>query len=289
MNLSSPRLVADCNANLGEGPLWHAPSQTVHFTDIEGRRIIRYNPATDQHDVVLKRKGRVSGFTFERDGSMILFEEQLVIHRSNDGAERVLCEIKEGNHERFNDVKTDPEGRVYVGTMGIANGDGALIRVERGGKYAILMEGVRCGNGPAFSKDKKRFYFTDSVAQKIYVFDYDRKSGNLSNRRLFVDVPGEEGFPDGTTVDAKDHVWTARWGGHMLVRYRPDGSVERRIKFPARQVSSLTFGGPDCTDIYVTTAGQGLDKMPPPERGGALYHLNLGIRGIPEPASRLAG
>lgn len=271
---------------MGEGPLWHNQTQTLWFTDIEGRGIIQYDPRTGK-DKHINRPGRVGGFTFERDGSMVLFEEQRVIHRANDGNERVLCEIKEGNRERFNDVKTDPEGRVFVGTMGVEKGDGSLLRVDRGGKWTILMEGVWCGNGPAFSKDKKLFYFSDTLVQKIYVFDYNRKTGNVSNRRLFADVPKEEGMPDGATVDAEDHLWSTRWGGFQAVRYRPDGSVERRITFPAKQVSSITFGGANLTDIYFTSACHGLDKASPEERGGGLFHLDLGIKGIAEPASRL--
>jgi D-xylonolactonase len=286
MNTPTPKLVLDCRASVGEGPLWHSQTKRLYLTDIEGRSIIWYDPKTGEHDHI-PRKNRVGGFTFERDGSMVLFEEQQVIHRDPKGKERVLMEIKEGNRERFNDVKADPEGRVFVGTMGIEKQDGALIRVDPGGKYAILMKGVGIGNGPAFSKDYKRFYFADSLLQKIYVFDYDRKTGNVSNRRVFSDVPKEEGLPDGATVDSEDHIWWARWGGFELVRYRPDGSIERRIKFPSRQVSSLTFGGDDMTDMFVTSACYGLDKASPGERGGGLYHLNLGIRGIPEPPSRL--
>ena len=70
-----------------------------------------------------------------------------------------------------------------------------------------------------------------------------------------MDAPGEEGGPDGMTVDAEGCVWSARWGGSCLVRYRPDGTEERSIEFPAKKVSSVIFGGPDYADIYVTTAG----------------------------------
>jgi sugar lactone lactonase YvrE len=288
MSTAQPRLVVDCEAQVGEGPLWHPQSQTVYFTDIEGRRIIRYDPKTGRHDHVRESKGRVGGFTFERDGSMILFEEQSVIHRDNDGKERVLCEIKEGNPERFNDVKADPEGRVFLGTMGIEKGNGACIRVDRGGKYTILLENIRCGNGPSFSKDGTKFYFTDTFAKDIWVFDYDRPTGQIRNRRVFCTCnPETDGLPDGCTVDNEDHVWSARWGGYSLIRYRPDGSIERRIQFPPKQTTSLTFAGKDCTDIYVTSACWQMKKGSGPDAIGGLYHLNLGIKGIPEPPSRL--
>jgi len=288
MKTSEPRLVVDCAAQVGEGPLWHPWSETVYFTDIEGRRLLRYDPKTCRHEVVRKSKGRVGGFTFELDGSMILFEEQRVIHRDRKGEERVLTEIKEGNPERFNDVKTDPEGRVFVGTVGFQKGDGALIRVDRGGKYQVLLEKVTCGNGPAFSNDLKRFFFTDTFTNNIFVFDYDRESGDIRNRKIFATAdPRKEGYPDGCTVDTEDHVWSARWQGSQIVRYRPDGSVERRVRLPSHQITSLTFGGPDCTDIYATSASWQLDPSRGAEAVGGLYHFNLGIKGRPEFPSRL--
>ena len=93
-------------------------------------------------------------------------------------------------------------------------------------------------------------------------------------------------MPDGMTVDAEGYVWSARWDGGCLARYSPDGVEERRILFPAKKVSSVVFGGPDYTDIYVTTAG-GQNKATEGAGAGALFRLNLGIRGVPEFASRV--
>jgi D-xylonolactonase len=102
-------------------------------------------------------------------------------------------------------------------------------------------------------------------------------------------VPKEEGLPDGLAVDRDGFVWSAQWYGSCIVRYDPEGKVERRVPIPAKQVSSLTFGGPELTDIFVTSAGQSesMPIMPPgydPKTGyfgGALFHLNLGIAGQP--------
>ena len=120
----------------------------------------------------------------------------------------------------------------------------------------------------------------------IYLFDYDRDTGDISNPRAFVQVPEGEGVPDGMTVDAEGYVWSARWGSGCLVRYAPDGTEVLRINFPAKKVSSVTFGGEDYTDIYVTTAG-GNDKEREGPGAGALFRLNLGIRGLPEFPSRV--
>jgi D-xylonolactonase len=83
------------------------------------------------------------------------------------------------------------------------------------------------------------------------------------------------------TVDAEGYVWSASWDGWALVSYTPQGVEERRIRFPAKQVSSVTFGGDDLKDIYVTTAG-GDNKKENGPGAGALFRLRLGIKGLPE-------
>ena len=135
-----------------------------------------------------------------------------------------------------------------------------------------------------FTPDGKGMYYTDTRKREIYIFDYDQGTGAITNQRVFVRVAKGEGGPDGMTVDAEGYVWGARWGGGCVVRYAPDGTEERRISFPARKVSSVTFGGGDYTDLYVTTAG-GHNKPEDGAGAGALFRVRLGdegIRGVPE-------
>ena len=132
-----------------------------------------------------------------------------------------------------------------------------------------------------FTPDRKGMYYTDSTARKIYLFDYDSDSGAMANQRVFVETPEGEGIPDGMTVDSEGFVWSARWDASCVVRYTPDGEEEQRIIFPARKVSSVTFGGADLQDMYVTTAGG--DKRPYEGPGaGALFRVRPGVRGVPE-------
>jgi D-xylonolactonase len=124
------------------------------------------------------------------------------------------------------------------------------------------------------------------MVKKIYLFDYDQASGELSNQRLFNDSSHEEGVPDGMTVDAAGNVWSARWDGYRLTQFAPDGRELQRVKFPTKKVSSVIFGGPDYTDMYVTTAG-GNNPDENGENAGALYRLRLGIQGLPESPSKV--
>ena len=130
-------------------------------------------------------------------------------------------------------------------------------------------------------------YYTDSVARSIYLFDYDKKTGALTNQRVWMKTPEGAGVPDGMTVDAQGYIWSARWDGSALYRYSPDGFEERHIEFPARKVSSVAFGGDDLSDLYVTTALTDGTKAEEGTGAGALFRIRLGIHGLPEFFSRV--
>lgn len=281
-----PELIADYQCITGEGPLWHPDEQRLYWVDIPRGRLFRYDPATHKHEQCHEGEA-IGGFTIQADGSLLLFLARGAVKVWHDGElEAVIDEIPDERESRFNDVIADPAGRVFCGTMPSRDALGRLYRLDPDGTLAVLLAEVGCSNGMGFTPDRKAMYYTDSARREIYLFDYDLQGGTLSNRRLFVRTPEGEGIPDGMTVDAEGYVWSARWNGGCLVRYAPDGSEERRIRFPAKKVSSVTFGGPDYTDIYVTTAG-GQNKAEEGGGAGALFHLNLGIRGVPEFRSRI--
>lgn len=282
-----PELIADYRCNVGENPLWHPDEQRVYWCDIPTGRIFRYSPVTGVHEQCYQGDV-VGGFTVQADGALLLFMAHGAVKTWREGSlTTVIQEIPEERDSRFNDVIADPEGRVFCGTMSTPNRLGRLYRLDPDGSLTKILDEVGTSNGMGFTPDRQRMYHTDTRQREISLYDYDRTTGEISNRRLYVRVPQGEGGPDGMTVDAAGYVWSAHWGGGCLVRYTPSGQEERRITFPARKVSSVIFGGPDYTDIYVTTAG-GQNKEEEGEGAGALFHLNLGIQGLPEFRSRIA-
>lgn len=287
----TPVLVAPLNCQVGENPLWHPELQTLFFVDIFGGTVYTYTPSTESHRLFCQTRV-TGGFTFQEDGSLLLFQDGAISMLGLDGSLREVATGMCPQNERFNDVIADPEGRVYAGAMG---GNGRLWRFDTDGSVTDLFDGVGIPNGMGFTPDLKGMYFTDSEARKIYHFDYDRKTGNLSNRRVFVEISADEGLPDGMTVDAEGYVWTALWFGSRVKRFGPNGKLERELFFPVTQTSSVTFAGPDLEDMYVTSAGApaagslvppGLDRTAP--RGGGLYRLRVpGMRGRQAFRSRL--
>jgi D-xylonolactonase len=282
-----PELIADYQCDTGENPLWHPQERRLYWTDIPAGRLFRYDPATGRHEQCYQGEP-VGGFAVQADGALLLFMARGAVKTWRDGFLRtVIAEIPDERDSRFNDVIADPEGRVFCGTMPSPRRKGRLYRLDRDGGLTVVVEDVGCSNGMGFTVDRKQMYYTDSRERTIYIYDYDQKSGEISNRRDFLRVTEGEGGPDGMTVDSEGYVWSAFWGGSRLVRFRPDGTEERRIMFPAKKVSSVTFGGPDCTDIYVTTALTSGTKKEEGQGAGALFRLNLGIRGLPEFFSRI--
>jgi D-xylonolactonase len=281
-----PKIVADYQCVTGEGPLWHPQEQRVYWVDIPTGRMFRYDPMTGQHEQCYNGDV-IGGFTIQANGDLLLFMARGAIKIWREGSlTNVVDEIPDEADSRFNDVIADPAGRVFCGTMSTPQRMGKLYRLDTDGSIRPVVDEVGTSNGMGFTADRKSMYYTDSRAREIYLYDYDEASGEISNRRLFVKTPDDEGVPDGMTVDAEGYVWGARWDGGCMVRYAPDGTEERRVLFPAKKVSSVTFGGPDYTDMYVTTAG-GQNKTTEGAGAGALFHLNLGIQGVPEFYSRV--
>lgn len=310
-------MIVDSHCVLGEGPLWHPLEQKLYWIDITLGRLFRYDPRTHLYEQVYQGDV-IGGFTIQSDGVLVLFMVEGSIQRWRDGKLTTLVpplgqSLAEHKGFRFNDAIADPLGRVFTGTLplkerqSVCTGiysrllrklrrifismraearEGNLYRLDLDGTLNRLRTGAGRPNGMGFSPDRRQLYVTDSARRNIYVLDFDQETGAIENSRLFTHVPNGEGTPDGLTVDASGHVWSARWDGACVVRYAPDGTEERRIFFPAKKVTSVTFGGANYTDMYVTTAGGNQRDIEGPG-AGAVFRLTLGIRGLPEFPSRI--
>jgi D-xylonolactonase len=286
-------VIADYGDLCGEGPIWDVSSKRLYWTDITGQKFYCYDWTTKRHRII-KEGFEVAGAAFNRPGGFVVANSSGIWVWDEPGEPRLIAERADGCKCQMNDCIADPEGRLIAGSYFYDPSKdyplGNLIRVDTDGTAHVIDEGIHLANGLAFSVDAKTLYFTDSAARIIYAYDYDAKPGTVRDRRVFVKVPATSGLPDGLTVDAEDFVWSAEWYGSRVVRYDPDGKVERTVATPAKQTSSLAFGGPEMTDIFITSAAksEAMPIMPPgydPNTGnfgGALYHINLGIPGKAE-------
>lgn len=281
-------ILADFADQCGEGPLWVEREKTLYWVDNIGRRILRWD--ADRGPRIVQEDIDVFGLALAAKGFVIT--NQTGIWRWQPGGAPVRV-AETGDPLPLNDCFVDQAGRLFTGAYVTAPGEKRPLarqyRLDPDGRVHVVDEGVRLSNGIGLSPDRHTLYWTDSLARAIYAYDYAEKTGAIRNRRIFVQVPGNEGLPDGLTVDAEGFVWSAQWFGSRVVRYDPAGTVERVLALPCLQPSSLCFGGPDYSRLFVTSAGvlEEIEEMPlgyapgARYRGGALYAADLDIQGQP--------
>ncbi len=288
------KTVADFACKTGEGPLWHAEHACLYWLDIPDGELYRYRPATGQSHLVYQADRQVGGFTIQTNGALLLFMEGCRVMAFHEGTTTVLIEGVPGQEtNRFNDVLAGPQGQVFCGTMstpGQPEADGVLYRLDPDGALTALMGGIGTSNGMGFTPDRRFFFHTDTRTGTVTRYPWSDQEGDFdrSHPETWYTAAPEPGTgrPDGMTVDARGHLWIAHWDGSRIVHVDPTGAVIDAIAFPTLKVSSVTFGGPDLTDMYVTTAG-GHDKACNGATAGALFLLPGIARGLPEFRSRI--
>jgi D-xylonolactonase len=296
--MSTCALIIDDGNVCGESPLWDATQQKLYWTDNAGCKFYSYDWKTRQRQTLLV-DFEVNGCTLDQSGGFTFINNSGVWLWNRKGCPALIVSEVGDIQLQLNDCIADPEGRLIAGSCFYNPSEryslGKLFCVQPNSTIEILDEGFHHANGLGFSVDGKTLYFTDSIARVIYAYGYDAITGRVKNRRVFAKVDSNAGIPDGLTVDAEDFVWSAEWYGSCVARYDPDGKLERRIPTPAKQTSSLAFGGPELRDIFITTAARSepTPAMPPGYNsdsgyfGGGLFHLNAGIQGKLEYRTRL--
>ncbi|XP_071118786.1 regucalcin-like [Haliotis cracherodii] len=253
---------------VGEGPHWDDATQTLLFIDIDNGKIFRYNPATGTNDMI-QLNGAV-GFVVPRSKGGLVVGLDLTISAVDWNTKTVtkLAEVDPGSNNRMNDGKCDPKGRVWGGTMSktFAPDQGNLYCLDIDGTLTKKVEHVTISNGLAWSPDNTTMYYIDTTPHKVYAYDYDINTGNISNRRVAVDfdaVPEFKGNvpgPDGMTIDTDGNLWVACFGGGMVAKFDPKtGAALQQVSLPnATKITSVAWGGKNLDELYVTSLRAGI-------------------------------
>jgi len=277
--------VANYHCEVGENPLWDEREGRLYWADIESGRLFRVEHESLEHECFHRNPDKIGGFTLQEDGSLLLFEVDRIAVLGKDGKRRVIAERIDSGMVRFNDAIADPEGRVFAGSIGKTDESGGLYRIDQDGSVKTMWLGTGCANGMGFTPDLQQFYWTCSTTYLIYVADYQRETGALSNRRVFHRAAREQGIPDGMTVDRLGRVWSARWDGSALLCLSAEGELLESALLPVSRVSSAAFGGPELDTLYVTTAGGTWEGSAPAD--GTLYRFKVPVPGAAEFRSRI--
>lgn len=276
-------------AELAESPVWDSRHGSLLWVDINRGDVHRYHPFTGE-DTVTSVGVPVGAVAVRRGGGLIV-AAALGFARLDErtGALEWLWAAARGDRtrgDRMNDGKCDPAGRFLAGTLTADRvpGAAALYRLDADGQVSVLIEEVTLSNGLGWSPDGTRLYFADTPLERVDVLDYDVTAGTVGGRRVFADLRAVPGRPDGLTVDADGGVWVAMARGGAVRRYTRDGRLDHVIELPAAKVTSVTFGGADLTDLYVTTSREGLgpaDLADQPLAGSVFLLPASGARGLP--------
>lgn len=291
------RLLVDCKNHLGENPLWDVQEQRLYWVDStaceiwscdeSGGKIKVYYVPTFIGSMALRANGGAvlalaSGFHFYDFATQ---EFTLVANPLNDKPDY-----------RFNDGKVDRAGRFFAGAMGYdfeppdvnrlrkPQEAGPLYRLDPDLSVHQIDTGMICSNAPCWSLDNKTFYFGCSERKVIWAYDYDLATGTVANKRVHISDEGFSRTVDGATVDSEGYLWNAKVLGGRIIRYSPDGKIDRQIEVPVRNVTSVMFGGRNLDILYFTSMAKPVRGVPTTQPGaGGLFAIHgLGVKGVPE-------
>jgi sugar lactone lactonase YvrE len=241
---------------LGEGPFWDAEGQKLIWVDILAPGVVTGDPKTGER--TLRPMPELVGVAIPKaSGGFVCAMESGVKLLSSTGQITPLCEPEaDTSGNRLNDGKCDARGRLWVGSLAInaEPGKGRLWRIEADGSAKMMLEGLTISNGMGWSPDERTFYFADSGKRTIWAFDFDLETGDIANRRPFVQLTEGEGSPDGLCVDSDGYLWVAMWDGWAIRRFAPDGTLDKVIDLPVPRPTSCCFGGSDMTTLFITSA-----------------------------------
>ncbi len=287
-------VLVDVKTLLGEGPLWDVEEQRLYWIDSFGCNVFR--ATADGREIrAWDVPAKIGSMALRRQGGAVLsLANGFHFLDFKTGETNLIVDPEPDKpNNRINDGKVDKQGRFVAGSMDTMEEgpNGALYRLDPDLTLHTLDTGIIVSNGPCWSPDGRTFYFTDTWTGEIWAYDYDPATGEVANRRTFVKVDTSRGgAADGSTVDAEGYLWNALVYDGRLVRYAPDGSVDRIIEMPVKKVTSVMFGGPDLDILYVTSmAKPPLPRFPGDgvQRGSLFAIYGLGVTGLPEP--RFAG
>lgn len=285
--MPTARLVLDAKAVLGEGPFWHGRKRKLYWVDIESKILNIFDPQ-DRTNRVIHLPGRI-GTAAPAAGDEVIVALEDGMYRLDTETE-ALSQIGDPEpdqpNNRFNDGKCSPEGRFWAGTMSLERkvGNANLYCLHPDGRIEKKLSDATVSNGLAWSIDRSTMYYIDTQRRNVRAFDYDTKTGNISNERVIIEVPEEIGHPDGMTIDTEGTLWVALFRGAGVGRWDPlTGKLIEKYDVPAKNVTACAFGGDDLSTLYITTARTStseadLTRFP---QAGGVFALEPGVRGTP--------
>jgi sugar lactone lactonase YvrE len=270
--------LTDAVAFHGEGPVWWPDGSGLRWVDMLAGDVLAL---AEDGNVGRIHVGDVAAAVRPRQGGgAVIAVERGFALQDADGTLIALDPVWSEEGVRMNEGGCDPDGRFWCGSMAYDQSPGAasMYRLDPDSSVRRVFGDVTVSNGLEWSPDGALAYYDDTATHRIDVFDYDRDAG-LTGRRPFV-VLGEDGNPDGLTVDAEGGIWVALYGSGAVHRYDAAGRLDAVVEVPTPQVTACTLGGPRLDQLFITTSREGMGPDDDPA-AGALFRVDAGVRGRP--------
>ncbi|CAH0558159.1 unnamed protein product [Brassicogethes aeneus] len=252
-----------------ETPSWDGRRDMLYYVDVHTGRVLSYNYDTGKVHSITLGSGSIGPVvqTKNKDVLLVGFNRSIVAvewdGKNNMSKKTVLTQVSDRFPDsHFNDGKTDKNGRLWWGTMGLTpdiQNQGALYKItsQNLNKPDVVISPVNVSNGLAWNKANDKFYYINFPARKIFAYDFNLEKGEISNQKVVFDLEDHKqlsGKPDGMTIDIEDNLWIALFGGGSVIKVNPTtGQLLNKIAIPAQYVTDTMFGGPNLDILFVTT------------------------------------
>ncbi len=281
-----PELVVDAHAELAEGPVWDDRLQRLWWIDLLGGIVHQWDPSTGA-DRAIPVGQPIGALALRATGDPIVAVRDgfAMLDPATGRLDLIAAIAPDDPGIRMNDGKVGPDGGFWAGSMAAdeRTGLGRLHRLDPDGTVAEVLTELTIPNGLDWTDDGRQLLFIDTPSRRVDRFDVGPSGRTLSDRRPAFEIPDGAGWPDGMTLDADGFAWVCLWDGWAVVRYAPDGRIDRRIELPAAQVTSCAFGGPDLDELFVTTGQEGFPPggLADQPHAGGVFRCRPGVRGRP--------
>ena len=286
-------LYNDCKNLLGEGITWSVDQENLYWLDVViPSKLFQLHLPTNKLSTFIMPE-MISSISIRSKKDLIIASQYGVYNYNltSNNFTRLIETEPLLKFNRSNDGASDIKGRFWFGTMQnnldeegndipITKHSGSLYRLDIDLTLDKIESNLGIPNTFIWNPDNTKFYFTDSMEEIIYSYDFDEESGEITNKTKFATF--NRGIPDGSTMDSEGFVWNCRWGGSCVVRFDPLGRVDRVLEVPVENVTNCVFGGKDLKTLFITTARQGLSKEYVKKKpyAGSLFAIDLSIKGI---------
>jgi len=273
------------DAHLGEGPVWDEISQKLWWVDILGCTLNCYDPVLKENES-FDAGEHIGAAALRKEGGLLLALQSglAFFDESSGNITPIENNFSLSDGTRSNDGKCDPAGRFWLGTLDydLEEGSGNLFCVNSDLAVGKKLDQLTIPNGMAWNKNADRFFFIDTIERELYSYNYQKETGEISERSIIYEFADDLGYPDGMTIDSNDKLWIALYAGSKVIQINPkNGHIEFEVRLPVPKPTSCTFGGKSLQTLFITTCREHMDEseIELTPLSGSLFSVDLPFRG----------